>query len=90
MEAGEDPQCVCTAPDLGSPAGRLLWLLGNTTLTTGDYDVTQVKLPRGAVSREDDGKVLTCRLDWAESRDVDLELNFACNNPGMTFAYRYT
>ncbi|XP_070206681.1 uncharacterized protein [Littorina saxatilis] len=58
--------CVCTADYLGSPAGRLVWLLGNVTIATGDYGVTQLTFPSGQVSRQHDGMVVTCQLDWVQ------------------------
>ncbi|XP_070208029.1 uncharacterized protein [Littorina saxatilis] len=64
-ETGVVP-CVCTADYLGSPAGRLVWLLGNVTIATGDYGLTQLTFPSGHVSRQHDGMKVTCQLDWVQ------------------------
>ncbi|XP_070206563.1 uncharacterized protein [Littorina saxatilis] len=58
--------CVCTIDSLGSPEGRLVWLLDNIAIATGDYGVTQLKFPSGNVSREHDGMMATCQLDWVQ------------------------
>ncbi|KAK7093329.1 uncharacterized protein [Littorina saxatilis] len=64
-ETGVVP-CVCTADFLGYPTGRLVWMLGNDTIATADYGAKEVTFPSGKVSREDDGKMVTCQLDWLQ------------------------
>ncbi|XP_070182334.1 uncharacterized protein, partial [Littorina saxatilis] len=71
-ETGVVP-CVCTADYLGSPAGRLVWLLGNVTIATGDYGVTQLTFPSGQVSRQHDGMMVTCQLDWLQPINTEFE-----------------
>ncbi|XP_070206929.1 uncharacterized protein [Littorina saxatilis] len=68
-ETGVVP-CVCTADSLGSPAGRLVWLLGNITMATGDYGVKHLKFPSGRMGRQNDGLMATCQLDWMDRRNV--------------------
>ncbi|XP_070207660.1 uncharacterized protein [Littorina saxatilis] len=65
-ETGVVP-CVCTIDSLGSPEGRLVWLLDNIAIATGDYGVTQLKFPSGNVSRERDGMMATCQVDWVQA-----------------------
>ncbi|KAK7093356.1 hypothetical protein V1264_007123 [Littorina saxatilis] len=64
-ETGVVP-CVCTTDSLGSPAGRLVWLLGNITIATGDYGVNQVEFPTGRVSRQEGDVFAECQLDWIQ------------------------
>ncbi|KAK7093307.1 hypothetical protein V1264_007085 [Littorina saxatilis] len=78
-ETGVVP-CVCTADYLGSPAGRLVWLLGNIPIATGDYGVTQLTFPSGKVSRQHDGKMVTCQRDWVQPINTALT-RFVAHGP---------
>ncbi|KAK7089395.1 hypothetical protein V1264_024538 [Littorina saxatilis] len=90
-ETGVVP-CVCTTDSLGSPAGRLVWLLGNITMATGYYGVTQLTFPSGKVSRQHDRMMATCQLDWVRPETAAItsqviyrqNTNFAIN---MTLKY---
>ncbi|XP_076452096.1 uncharacterized protein LOC143287738 [Babylonia areolata] len=59
-------RCVCTADHLGSPAGRLMWMMGNTTLAAGQYSVSQLVLPSDTMGRNLGGKLVVCQLDWIQ------------------------
>ncbi|XP_070202280.1 uncharacterized protein [Littorina saxatilis] len=79
--------CSCFSNFLGSPPGRLLWLLGDTIIATGEYGVQQLLFPTDkAVSMKQDAKSATCGLEWIGSatgqREPDAETTASPSESG--------
>ncbi|XP_070206571.1 uncharacterized protein [Littorina saxatilis] len=68
-ESGTTP-CACATGSLGTPPGRLIWLLGNDTMATGNYGVKELLFPFEKLTNQQDKMTAICRLDWIEPVDV--------------------
>lgn len=70
--------CLCSTVSLGSPAGRLQWLVGNDVIVSGGYGVTQLPFPTNSVNRTHDGIRVTCQVDWVVKQSVFVTDKVAC------------
>ncbi|XP_070206931.1 uncharacterized protein [Littorina saxatilis] len=64
--------CVCSTDYLGSPEGRLVWLLGDTVMETGDYGVNELKFPSEKLTKGHNEMTARCQLDWVKPLTVSL------------------
>ncbi|XP_025101239.1 uncharacterized protein LOC112568253 [Pomacea canaliculata] len=69
--------CQCSTTSLGTPPGRLMWLVGNDVIASGQNGVTQLQFPTNRVNRTHDGLQVTCQLDWVVKQHVVVTDNVA-------------
>ncbi|XP_025101238.1 uncharacterized protein LOC112568252 [Pomacea canaliculata] len=69
--------CMCSAKSLGTPPGRLQWLVGDDVISSGGYGVTQLQFPTNRVNRSHDGVEVTCQLDWVVKQHVTVASSVA-------------
>ncbi|XP_076445078.1 uncharacterized protein LOC143282992 [Babylonia areolata] len=81
--------CMCTADNLGVPEGRLIWSVGNVTVATGEYGVQQLLLPTDSMTRDKDGMLAVCQLDWINPQYAMLPWNIAYGPDGVQVYQRY-
>ncbi|XP_070203342.1 cell adhesion molecule 1-like [Littorina saxatilis] len=70
-----DLNCNCSASDLGHPKGRLRVYRGNNEQISGSYGEIRVAFSEANVSRDDDGTVFRCVVEWATT-DSPRETSF--------------
>ncbi|XP_070207009.1 uncharacterized protein [Littorina saxatilis] len=78
--------CFCSADSLGSPPGRLVWLLGDTVTATGEYNVSHLQLPSDNMGDQCDGLTVTCQLDWVKATTLIVTKHETC---GLTHNCSY-
>ncbi|XP_070182828.1 nephrin-like, partial [Littorina saxatilis] len=70
-----DLNCNCSASDLGNPKGRLRVYRGDSEHISGSYGEARVAFSEASVSRDDDGAVFRCVVEWATT-DSPRETSF--------------
>ncbi|PVD27110.1 hypothetical protein C0Q70_12261 [Pomacea canaliculata] len=69
--------CQCSTTSLGTPPGRLMWLVGNDVIASGQDGVTQLQFPTNRLNRTHDGLQVTCQLNWVVKHHVVVTDNVA-------------
>ncbi|XP_025101240.1 uncharacterized protein LOC112568254 [Pomacea canaliculata] len=69
--------CQCSTKSLGTPPGRLQWLVGDDVIVSGGYGVTQLQFPTNRVNRSHDGVEVSCQLDWVVKQHVTVASSVA-------------
>ncbi|XP_070206981.1 uncharacterized protein [Littorina saxatilis] len=79
--------CFCSADSLGSPPGRLLWLLGDTVMATGEYNVRHLQLPSDKMGDRCDGLTVTCQLDWVKAATLTVTKHETCEESQQEYMW---
>jgi hypothetical protein len=55
---------------MGRPEGRLKWLLGDTVIATGGYNMKELELPADKIPQTVGDLLAVCQLEWIEPSNI--------------------